>query len=90
MNKEQIIQLRKKVQFYAIQGIKNTHIAQKLGVSRDFVIKWKGVKDVNEDGRGWEKGKKRKYSNEQEDKVVNKRKELENRFFLDQRPLAMN
>jgi transposase len=85
MNKGQIIQLRKKVLFYAKQGMNNTHIAQKLSVSRDFVIKWKNNKDVSQDRRGWEKGKKRKYTNEQEKKVIDKRKELENQFFLDQR-----
>ena len=85
MNKEQMIQLRKKVQFYASQGMKNTYIARKLGVSRDFVIKWKNKENVNEDNRGWKKGKKRKYTDKQEQKVVRKRKELENEFFLAQR-----
>lgn len=85
MKKEQMIQLRKKVQFYAEQGMKGTMIAKKFGVSRKFVIRWKNVKDITEDKRGWGKGKKRKYSNKQEQRVVEKRKELEGNFFSDQR-----
>ena len=84
MNKEQIIQLREKVQFYAGQGMKNTSIAKKLNVSRDFVIKWKNKKDIMEDKRGWKKGRKRKFTNKQEKQVIKKRIELENGFFLGQ------
>jgi transposase len=84
MNKEQMIQLREKVKLYAGQGMKNTSIAKKLNVSRDFVIKWKNKKDIKEDNRGWEKGRKRKFTNKQERQVIKKRKELESGFFSGQ------
>jgi len=81
--KAQHIQLRKKVQLLAKQSLNNSQIAERLGVSRDFVIKWKKKKDVNVDKRGWQKGKKRKYTDEQEQLVIQKRLELEKKFFLE-------
>ena len=84
MNKEQMIQLREKVQFYAKRGMKKTAIANKLGVSRPFIDKWISSPDIKKDNRGWEKGRKRKFTNKQEKRVIKKRKELESGFFLDQ------
>ena len=85
MKKQQTLELRKKVQHYAQLGYSNSKIARELGVSRPFVIKWKGGKDVTEDHRGWQKGKKRKYTDAQEKIVIKARKNLENKFFLDPR-----
>lgn len=79
--KAQHIQLRKKVQLLALQGLNNTQIAKKLNVTRNFVIKWKDEEDVSVDKRGWKKGKKRKYTDEQERLVIQKRLDLENKFF---------
>lgn len=83
MKKEQIIQLRKEVQYYCKQGMKVSAIMRKVGVSKPFVIKWKNKDDAEEDKRGWKKGNKRKFSNKQEKIVIQKRKELEENFFLD-------
>lgn len=83
--KVQYIQLRKKVQLLAKQGVNNTQIAKRLNVSRDFVIKWKRKKNISVDKRGWQKGKKRKYTDKQEQLVIQKRLELEQKFFLEQR-----
>lgn len=88
--KAQLIQLRKKVQLIAKRGLNNTQIAEKLKVSRDFVIKWKKEKNVDVDKRGWRKGKKRKYTNEQEQLVIQKRLELEQKFFLELRQYFKN
>jgi transposase len=82
MNKNQAIQLRKRVQFYVKQGMKKSAIARKLNVSRPFIDKWINSSDANEDNRGWEKGKKRKYTDEQEQEVIQKRNELGKGFFL--------
>ena len=81
MKKEQSISLREKVQFYAKQGFKDTAISKKLNVTRKFIAKWKNEKCIEKDGRGWEKGKKRKYTEEQEASVILQRKELEGNFF---------
>ena len=81
--KKENIALRKNVQIYASRGLSNSAIARKLGVSRSFVIKWRNIADVNEDKRGWNKGKKRKYNDVDERIVVNTRKYLEeNKSFF--------
>ena len=55
-------------------------IARKFSVSRPFVYAWMNEK-TTEDERGWKKGKKRKYTDEQEENIVEKRKELGDKFF---------
>lgn len=81
-NKAQLIQLREKVKQCAQQGLNNSQIAEKLKVSRVFVIKWRKTEDVHEDKRGWQSGKKRKYTDKQEQLVVQIRQKLEQGFFL--------
>jgi len=84
MKKEQLIELRKKVQMYAMKGMRKSVIARTLGVSRKFVAKWYDAKEVESDNRGWKQGQKRKFTDEQEKLVIQKRKELEQQFFLEQ------
>jgi len=81
MNKSDALRLRKKVQELTQQGMPLARIARELGVSRPFVHKWKDTSDTETDARGWEKGRKRKYTKEQEKKVVKKRKEINDKFF---------
>jgi transposase len=82
MDKDKLIHLRKKVKTYAKNGFNNSKISRLLGVTRDFVIKWKEAEDPATDGRGWKKGKLRKYSDKQEQMIIDKRKDLEGKFFL--------
>ncbi len=88
--KAQHIQLRKKVQLLAKQGLNNTQIAKKLQVTRNFVIKWKEAKSISVDKRGWQKGKKRKYTDEQEQLVIQARLNTEQEFFLELRQSSRN
>ena len=81
--KEEIIILRTKVKELLKEGLSNSEISRKLGVTRDFVIKWKTNKSVQSDKRGWKKGKKRKHSDEIEKEIVRIRKNLQaNSFFI--------
>lgn len=82
MDKETLIKLRRKIQKCVGQGLNNSTIARKLGLSRPTVIKWRNRKDVEKDERGWKLGVKRQYTNKQERMVVRKRKELAEEFFL--------
>jgi transposase len=84
MKKENAIELRKKVQNLAAKGMKKLAIAKTLQISRPFINKWINTKDINNDKRGWKKGKKRKYTDEQEEKIIQIRKELAEKFFLEQ------
>jgi len=81
MKKSDAIRLRQKVQDLAQQGIPLARIARELGVSRPFVHKWKDAPDTERDVRGWKRGRKRKYTDAQEKKVVEKRKEVTDKFF---------
>lgn len=86
MDKSDAIRLRKLVQKYAKQGMPLAKIARKLGVSRPFVHRWKNAEDPADDRRGWEKGKKRTYTEEQEQIVIEHRKKLSRGFFSEQEP----
>jgi transposase len=84
MKKTDATRLRKKVQELAKQGMPLARIARELHVSRPFVHKWKDVLDTKLDARGWKKGRKRKYTDTQENIVVQKRQKNEEGFFSDQ------
>lgn len=90
MDKQQSIRLRKKVQLLAKRGLNNSEIAKRLDVSRDFVIQWKKATVVEQDGRGWMRGKPRKYTEQQIKKVVEQRLAMEHKFFLGQKRLSNN
>lgn len=86
-----MIELRKKVQKYAKQGMKKMKIAQLLGVSRKFVGEWYDTeKNPEKDERGWKKGKLRKFTKEQEENVIKIRKKREPHFFLEPKPYNKN
>jgi transposase len=90
MNKSDAIRLRKLVQKYAAQGMPSAQIARRLGVSRPFVHKWKDVDHTEEKKRGWKKGKRRTYTDTQEEKVVETRKKAEKGFFSDRNSSGKN
>jgi transposase len=81
MNKKESLRLRKQVQNCFKKDMPIAKTARRLGVSRPFVYQWKEADNPKEDKRGWTKGRKRKYTDAQEDKVVQKRKEDEEGFF---------
>jgi len=85
MKKSDIIRLRIQVQTLAKQGHSVSEIARRLTVSRLFVRTWKDAKDPTADDRGWEKGKKRKYNDENEQKVLTTRDTAEQGFFSERR-----
>lgn len=60
-----------------------SEIARAIGVSRPFVQKWTADKNrsVEDDQRGWPKGKKRVYTDKEEARIVNLRRELEEKLF---------
>lgn len=89
MKKQDAIRLRKQVQDCKKKGMPVAKIAQKLGVSRPFVYLWMDAQ-TTEDQRGWKKGRKRKYTDEQETKIVEKRKELSDKFFSEERQSGKN
>ena len=84
MKKSDAMRLRKQIQTCAKQGMPVAKIARKFSVSRPFVYAWMDEK-TTEDNRGWKKGKKRKYTDEQEGKIVEKRKELGDKFFSEEK-----
>lgn len=81
MEKSDAIRLRKQVQSLAKRGLSVSEIARRLNVSRLFVRTWKHAKDPTEDQRGWVKGRKRKYNEQQEKDVLAARTEAEKEFF---------
>lgn len=82
MEKSDAIRLRREIQTLTKKGISVSEIARRLGVSRPFVHRWKDAKDPTEDQRGWVKGRKRKYTGQQEKDVLAARMEAEKEFFL--------
>ncbi len=82
MKKQEAIELRQKVQKYFKQGMKKQKIAEKFGISRPTLNKWLKLKDPKADKRGWQKGKKRRYTDAQEEMVIEARKKSEWDFFL--------
>lgn len=93
MEKPDAIRLRKQVQSLARRGLSVSEIARRLDVSRLFVRIWKDAKDPTADQRGWMKGKKRKYTETQEQRVLGAREKAEQGFFSahtrSKTPLAM-
>lgn len=81
MKKSDSLRFRKRVQSFAKKGCSVSFIARELGVSRKFVRRWKDVDDATKDDRGWQKGKKRKYTDAQEQKILAARDEAEEGFF---------
>ena len=81
MEKSDAIRLRKQVQSLARRGLSVSEIARRLDVSRLFVRTWKDAKDPTADQRGWTKGKKRKYSDDHERRVLTTRDKAEQGFF---------
>jgi transposase len=82
MEKSDAIRLRREIRSLAKRGLSVSEIARRLGVSRPFVYHWKDAKDPTADERGWIKGRKRKYTDEQERDVLAVRTEAEKGFFL--------
>jgi len=87
MNKTESISLRQQIQIYSKQGMKQSHIAELLKVSRKFVRRWAKIeeKNITEDKRGWKQGNKRKYNKQDEENIVKIRGKLEEDFFLERR-----
>lgn len=81
MEKSDAIRLRREIQSLAKRGLSASEIARRLGVSRPFVHRWKDAKDPTADERGWVKGRKRKYTEQQEQDVLAVRTEAEKEFF---------
>lgn len=81
MEKSDAIRLRKQVQSLSKRKLSVSEIARRLNVSRLFVRTWKDAKDSTADGRGWVKGRKRKYNDRQEKDVLAARTEAEKEFF---------
>src|SRR5688500_7917210 len=76
---KKLIQLRKKVSdLYFKYGQSKKQISLKERVSKKFVIKWTSnpLQDLEADQRGWQKGKGRKYLQQDVKKVVNLHKQL--------------
>jgi len=92
MKKSDAIRLRKQVQSLSKKGLSVSAIARKLGVSRLFVRKWKDIDDPTKDQRGWKEGCKRKYTNDQEQCVVDARNEADENeeFFSEQEQYYKN
>lgn len=67
-----LIKLRKKTnELYFKQGFSKSMIVKELRVSRDFVIKWTKFldQDFTRDGRGWERGRRRKWNRLTEERI---------------------
>lgn len=62
--------------------LNKSEISRQLLVSRKFVIKWIQVRDVKEDHRGWPKGKRRKYTLKEIQRIKEIRNELKKKKFL--------
>jgi transposase len=80
--KEELILLRGEVKECVKQGFNNSEISRRLGVTREFVIKWKNESDLSKDKRGWVNGKNRKYSKDLERKIIEKRRTLQDSSFF--------
>ena len=82
MEKADAIRLRREIQSLAKRALSVSEIARRLGVSRPFVSRWKDGKDPTADQRGWVKGRKRTYTERQEQDVLAARDDAEKGFFL--------
>ena len=76
---KKIISLRRLAnQLYFRDGLSKKAIAAQLGVSRPFVIRWSQSmdQDVTIDDRGWPKGRRRRWSEQTEHRIVSLHREL--------------
>lgn len=79
MNKEKLIQLRKRVnRLFFEDHLSKSEIARRERVTRNFVIEWTKTpdQDFKEDHRGWQKGKRRKW-----DKLTEKKDQVYSSIF---------
>lgn len=81
MDKKQSLNLRKKIKHYLNKWLNVTNICKKLHINREFVYYWKD-KDIDKDNRWWKKWKKRKYSDKQEESIIEARTELDKEDFF--------
>ncbi|MFO7945162.1 MAG: hypothetical protein R6U51_12780 [Anaerolineales bacterium] len=84
-DKETLINKRRKVRhLYFEKHLNKSQIARKLSVTRVFVRRWTNDPDkpVELDRRGWPPGEKRTRTDQEELRIVNLRKELENREYM--------
>lgn len=79
MEKALLIQKRKKTRKLNKKGWSNRKIARHLLTSKDSVGKWVKMDEieVSVDGRGWKKGKSRKYAQEAKEHIKKIRRDLE-------------
>ena len=79
MEKEVIIQKRKKAKELHEKGWSNRKIAKYLLASKDSVGKWIQMDEteISIDNRGWKKGNSRKYTPETKQQIIKIRKDLE-------------
>lgn len=71
-DEKKLIKLRRMVrELFFKKGLRKKAIAKMKGVSRNFVIRWtkEERQDITEDGRGWKKGKGRKWGEEVREKI---------------------
>ncbi len=76
---EKRVQVRK---LFFEKHLNKSEISRQLLVSRNFVIKWIRIKDIKRDYRGWPKGKRRKYTQKEIQRIREIRNELKEKNFL--------
>jgi len=77
---EKLIKLRREVnKLYFNHHLSKNMIAKRKGLSKKFVIKWTKSpnQDFTKDNRGWQKGKRRKWTKEMEKKIKEIHQQLE-------------
>jgi len=85
---KKLIKLRKELsELFFNHHLSKSMIAKKKKVSRNFVIKWtqSSKQDFTEDNRGWQKGKRRKWTKETEKRIKRIYNSIEKdpcRFYL--------
>jgi transposase len=85
--KKDLIRIRKKVNYmYFNRNLSKRKIADRVGMSRNFVNKWTQSEnqDMTEDQRGWPKGRRRKWDEKTEKRITQIRsylKEDEKEFY---------
>lgn len=94
MKKELLIIKRKKARELHKQGWSNRKIARHLVSSKDSIGKWINMteEEVLTDNRGWKKGKLRKYTKKDRERVIQIREELEKEgsFFIGSKVIKYN
>jgi len=80
-NEKKLIKIRKKVsELFFNHHLSKSKIARKQKATRNFVIKWtkSPTQDFTKDNRGWLKGKRRKWTNQDEQRIKDIYQSLEN------------